>query len=72
MPETNIIVINTAPLISLIAAIGDLIILQSLYTQVWVPFEVCQEILSGGVKFVPFSATIPQEIPGFFTCEKIC
>ncbi|MEH1998237.1 MAG: DUF3368 domain-containing protein [Nostoc sp.] len=48
MLETNIIVINTAPLISIIAAIGDLRILQSLYTQVLVPFEVCQEILAGG------------------------
>ncbi|MEH2144579.1 DUF3368 domain-containing protein [Nostoc sp.] len=48
MLETNIIVINTAPIISIIAAIGDLRILQSLYTQVLVPFEVCQEILAGG------------------------
>ncbi|WP_230968540.1 hypothetical protein [Nostoc sp. WHI] len=50
MLETNIIVINTAPLISIIAAIGDLRILQSLYTQVLVPFEVCQEILVGGAR----------------------
>ncbi|WGV27852.1 DUF3368 domain-containing protein [Halotia branconii] len=48
MPDTNIIVINTAPLISIIAAVGHLRILQSLYTQVLVPFEVCQEILAGG------------------------
>ncbi|MEH2178269.1 DUF3368 domain-containing protein [Nostoc sp.] len=48
MLESNIIVINTAPIISIIAAIGDLRILQSLYTQVLVPFEVCQEILAGG------------------------
>ncbi len=48
MPDTNLIVINTAPLISIIAAVGDLRILQSLYTQVLVPFEVCQEILAGG------------------------
>lgn len=48
MLESNIIVINTAPLISIIAAIGDLRILPSLYTQVLVPFEVCQEILAGG------------------------
>lgn len=48
MLETNIIVINTAPIISIVAAIGDLRILQSLYTQVLVPFEVCQEILAGG------------------------
>ncbi|MBW4679503.1 MAG: DUF3368 domain-containing protein [Microcoleus vaginatus WJT46-NPBG5] len=48
MPETKIIVINTAPLISLVAAVGDLTLLQSLYDQVLVPFEVCQEILAGG------------------------
>ncbi len=48
MPETEKIVINTAPLIAIVAALGDLTILQSLYTQVLVPFEVCQEILTGG------------------------
>jgi predicted nucleic acid-binding protein len=48
MPETERIVIDAAPLISLVAALGDLKILQSLYSQVLVPFEVCQEILVGG------------------------
>ncbi|MEH1897413.1 MAG: hypothetical protein V7K72_13970 [Nostoc sp.] len=48
MPNTKIIVINTAPLISIVAALGDLDVLQ-LYTQVLVPFEVCQELLAGGV-----------------------
>jgi len=48
MPETSRIVINTAPLISLVAALGDLTVLQSLYCQVLVPFEVCKEILAGG------------------------
>lgn len=48
MPDTDRIVINTAPLISLIAALGDLTVLQSLYNQVLVPYEVCQEILAGG------------------------
>ena len=48
MPETEIIVIDTAPLISLVAALGDLKVLYSLYSQVLVPFEVCQEILAGG------------------------
>jgi len=48
MPETQRIVINTAPLIALVAALGDLMVLQSLYSQVLVPFEVCQEILVGG------------------------
>ncbi|NJM71130.1 MAG: DUF3368 domain-containing protein [Scytonema sp. RU_4_4] len=48
MPDTDRIVINTAPLISLVAALGDLTVLQSLYNQVLVPYEVCQEILTGG------------------------
>ena len=48
MPEPEIIVIDTAPIISLVAALGDLKVLQSLYSQVLVPFEVCQEIMTGG------------------------
>lgn len=44
----NQIVINTSPLIALVAAWGDLTPLASLYDQVLVPFEVCQEILQGG------------------------
>ncbi|MGB5961177.1 MAG: DUF3368 domain-containing protein [Coleofasciculaceae cyanobacterium] len=48
MPETEIIVIDTAPLISLVAALGDLKVLQLLYSQVLVPFEVCHEIYAGG------------------------
>ncbi|QIR39312.1 DUF3368 domain-containing protein [Tolypothrix sp. PCC 7910] len=48
MPKPNQIVINTSPLIAIIAALGDLNILQSLYMDVFVPFEVCQEILAGG------------------------
>ena len=48
MPKTDRIVINTAPLISLVAALGNLNIIQSLYNQVLVPFEVCQEIRAGG------------------------
>ncbi len=49
MPELErIIVMNTSPLIALIAAVGDLSLLKSLYNQVWIPYEVCQEILAGG------------------------
>ena len=48
MPERKRIVINTSPLISLVAALGDLTVLRSLYTEVLVPFEVCQEITAGG------------------------
>lgn len=48
MPNPEKIVINTSPLIALVAAWGDLTILQSLYQEVLVPFEVCQEIIAGG------------------------
>lgn len=43
------IVINTSPLIALVAAWGDLTRLASLYQDVLVPFEVAQEILKGGI-----------------------
>lgn len=48
MPERKRIVINTSPLISLVAAMGDLNILHFLYAEVFVPFEVSQEITAGG------------------------
>jgi predicted nucleic acid-binding protein len=48
MPKSERIVINTSPLITLVAALGDLTILRSLYTEVLVPLEVCQEITAGG------------------------
>lgn len=47
MPETQEVVINTSPLIALVAATGDLRVLQN-YRQAWVPFEVSQEIAAGG------------------------
>ena len=47
MPETQEIVINTSPIIALVAALGDLRVLQ-IYRQVWIPLEVCQEIAVGG------------------------
>jgi predicted nucleic acid-binding protein len=47
MPETQEIVINTSPIIAMVAALGDLRVLQ-IYRRVWVPFEVCQEISAGG------------------------
>jgi predicted nucleic acid-binding protein len=49
MPKTERIVINTSPLIALVAASGDLNILHFLYREVLVPFEVCQEICTGGL-----------------------
>ena len=48
MPETKSIAIDTSPLIAIVAALGELTVLSSLYNQVFVPFEVCQEILTGG------------------------
>lgn len=48
MPEWREIVINTGPLIALVAATGGLDILRGLYSRVIVPFEVCGEILVGG------------------------
>jgi predicted nucleic acid-binding protein len=49
MPEPKELVINTTPIISLIAATGSLDMLPLLYSRVWVPFEVCREIQAGGV-----------------------
>ncbi len=48
MPEPKELVINTTPIISLIAATGTLDMLPLLYSRVWVPFEVCREIQAGG------------------------
>jgi len=48
MPRSSIIAINTSPLIAWVAATGDLSILQSLYQEVWVSWEVGQELLAGG------------------------
>lgn len=47
MPEKKQIVINTGPILALIAGIGNLAFLEKLYSTVIVPFEVCDEILSG-------------------------
>lgn len=48
MPDTSQIVINTSPLIALVAAWGDLNHLKNLYDQVLVPLEVSQELVKGG------------------------
>jgi len=40
MPETEKLVINTGPLLALIAGVGDLSLLKLLYKRVLVPFEV--------------------------------
>ncbi|MFZ2654121.1 MAG: DUF3368 domain-containing protein [Victivallales bacterium] len=46
MPDTRELVVNTEPIIAIIAALGDLKILHRLYERVLVPFEVCQEMLA--------------------------
>jgi len=46
MPKSNVIIINTSPLISLVAALGNLEVLSVLYDEVIVPFAVCEEILN--------------------------
>ncbi|MDP3878614.1 MAG: DUF3368 domain-containing protein [Methylobacter sp.] len=48
MPEKKVLVINTTPIISLIAATGSLEMLPLLYRRVLVPVEVCREIEAGG------------------------
>lgn len=48
MPDRKEMVINTGPLIALVAATGDLAILRGLYSRIVVPFEVGEEILVGG------------------------
>lgn len=47
MPDTEEIVINTSPMVALVAALGDLELLQ-MYRRVLVPFEVRQELMVGG------------------------
>jgi len=49
MPELKEIVINTSPLLAIIAACSNLEILRKLYKKVYVPFEVHEEILKGGI-----------------------
>lgn len=48
MPEAQDIVVNTSPLIALVAATGNLDVLRR-YRRVYVPLEVCREIEAGGV-----------------------
>lgn len=48
MPEKKQLVINTGPLLALIAATGNLSLLRRLYHEVWIPFEVNNEIEAGG------------------------
>jgi hypothetical protein len=47
MPDTQEIVINTGPILALVAAMGNLDVL-AMYNRVWEPLEVSQEVLAGG------------------------
>ena len=49
MPETSALVINTGPILALVAALGDLKVLQRHYQHVVVPCEVCDELLRSGM-----------------------
>lgn len=42
------IVINTGPIIALVAGLGSLDLLQRIFSRIIVPFEVSQEIEAGG------------------------
>lgn len=48
MPETTGLVMNTGPILALVAALGDLTVLQRHYARVIVPAEVCAELLRSG------------------------
>jgi len=48
MLEKEQLVINTGPLLALIAGVGNLSLLKLLYKRVLVPYEVCKEIEAGG------------------------
>jgi predicted nucleic acid-binding protein len=69
MPESREMVINTGPVITLIAALGNLDALKRLYSRVIVPFEVCREIeIDNSTRFgaMEFSSTSWLEILGEF------
>lgn len=48
MPEPQRLVINTGPLIALVAALDELSVLEALYQEVLVPFEVSREMRAAG------------------------
>jgi len=48
MHKTKELVINTGPLLAMIAGIGNLSFLEQMYKRILVPFEVCREIEAGG------------------------
>ena len=68
MPDPHNIVINTGPLIALVAGMGDLKILQQLYERVYVPIEVEQEILAQNA--LRFGATEYLAASWLVRCSK--
>ena len=48
MPELPRLVVNTGPLIALVAALDEITVLRSLYAEVLVPFEVSREMGAKG------------------------
>jgi predicted nucleic acid-binding protein len=48
MPKKKSIVINTGPILALVSALGDLNVLKTLYEEIIIPHEVCNEIMQGG------------------------
>jgi len=77
MHNMKTIVINTGPIIALVAALGDLSVLKYLYKEVLVPFEVCLEISQGGASSFAVKefndatwlskCDVPQEISPFLS-----
>ncbi len=66
------IVINTGPLIAIVAALGDYSILGKLYDDILVPHEVAEEILTGGKKALAYSEfAIARELKKIKTPVKI-
>ena len=49
MRKVNKIVINTGPILALVAGLGNLNVLESMYDQIVVPYEVCEELKVGGI-----------------------
>jgi len=61
MPSTSALVINTGPLLALLAATGDLKLLRLVSPSTIVPFEVQKEILAGGKHGFGVSGFLKEE-----------
>ena len=70
MPDSTI-VINTGPIIALIAATGDLWLLSKLYSRVIVRREVSDEVLAnGGTMFGAAEFTAAGEVVRYRSLQK--